>query len=126
MMINKTLLYEWLYSARLQILAFVLGSIAICFATLTPAEHLPSAPGSDKFHHIIGFAGLAFMCAFGPFKRFIAMAFLIILLGGAIEIIQPMVNRNGEWADFYANVIGVLIVLIPRIGFQLSFITEQK
>ena len=34
---------------------------------------------------------------------------LYICLGGVIELIQPYVNRYGEWLDFIANVTGVLI-----------------
>ncbi len=30
-----------------------------------------------------------------------------ILFGGAIELIQPYVGREGEWADFVADVIGI-------------------
>jgi len=126
MIINKAFIYNLLFSSRVQIFAFIVGSIAISLATLTPAEHLPNTPGSDKLHHIIGFGGLALMCAFGPFKRFLYISLLIIFLGGAIEVIQPLVNRNGEWADFYADVVGVFVVLIPRIGYQLAFITGRK
>lgn len=31
-----------------------------------------------------------------------------ILWGGAIELLQPYVNRNGEWLDFAANSLGVV------------------
>jgi len=34
---------------------------------------------------------------------------LIIVFGGAIELIQPYVNRQGEWQDFLADAIGALI-----------------
>jgi len=34
---------------------------------------------------------------------------LYICLGGVIELIQPYVNRYGEWLDFIANTAGVLI-----------------
>ena len=27
--------------------------------------------------------------------------------GGVIEIVQPAVGCNGEWADFYADIMGV-------------------
>ena len=30
-----------------------------------------------------------------------------VTFGGAIEIVQPAVGRNGEWADFYADIMGV-------------------
>jgi hypothetical protein len=30
-----------------------------------------------------------------------------VTFGGAIEIVQPAVGRNVEWADFYADIMGV-------------------
>jgi uncharacterized membrane protein HdeD (DUF308 family) len=31
----------------------------------------------------------------------------MVSLSGIIELIQPYVNRHGEWLDFLANTIGV-------------------
>lgn len=58
------------------------------------------------------------MCAFGSFRRFAYMAIFIIFWGGAIELIQPSVNRYGEWLDFYADAFGALLVLLTRFGFH--------
>jgi len=98
-----------LYS-RWQIPLFILGWIGISLATLLPAEQLPTAPGSDKLHHVIGFAAWTIMIAAGNFKTFSYLCVFIWLWGGAIEIIQPYVNRYGEWADFAGDSLGVLIV----------------
>lgn len=100
-----------LYS-RWQIPLFILGWIGISLATLLPAEQLPSAPGSDKLHHVIGFATWTIMVAAGNFKTFSYLCVFIWLWGGAIELIQPHVNRYGEWADFAGDSLGVLIVFI--------------
>jgi VanZ family protein len=32
-----------------------------------------------------------------------------ILCGGLIELIQPYVNRHGEWLDMLANTSGVIL-----------------
>lgn len=117
MVMDKTLIfrfYRLLSSPAVQTAGFVLGGLIISLATLLPAENLPPAPGSDKLHHIIGFGGWALMCAFGPIKRFTYMALFIIFWGGAIELIQPSVNRYGEWFDFYADALGVAIVFVIR------------
>ena len=37
------------------------------------------------------------------------MALVYIALGGLIETFQPYVNRYGEWLDFIANVLGVML-----------------
>ncbi|ETX10314.1 hypothetical protein MUS1_15475 [Marinomonas ushuaiensis DSM 15871] len=110
--------YRLLCSPAVQTAGFIIGGFIISLATLLPAENLPPAPGSDKLHHIIGFGGWTLICALGPFKRFAYMALFIIFWGGAIELIQPSVNRYGEWLDFYADAFGVLLVLIIRFGFH--------
>lgn len=100
-----------LYS-RWQIPLFFIGWIGISLATLLPAEQLPSAPGSDKLHHVIGFAAWTIMIAAGNYKRFSYLCIFIWLWGGAIEIIQPYVNRYGEWADFAGDSLGVLLIFM--------------
>jgi VanZ family protein len=100
-----------LYS-RWQIPLFFIGWIGISLATLLPAEQLPSAPGSDKLHHVIGFAAWTIMIAAGNFKTFSYLCVFIWFWGGAIEIIQPYVNRYGEWADFAGDSLGVLLIFI--------------
>lgn len=98
-----------------QAVGFVLGAIIISLATLTPADFLPPTPGSDKLHHVIGFGGWALLCAFGPVKRFLCMALFIAFWGGMIELIQPSVNRYGEWLDFYADTLGVVLIVAGRL-----------
>ncbi|MBT3473713.1 MAG: hypothetical protein HOL17_06435 [Gammaproteobacteria bacterium] len=40
----------------------------------------------------------------------------IVLYGEMIELIQPFVNRYGEWMDFFANTAGVATgVLLGRL-----------
>ncbi|TDO98860.1 hypothetical protein DFP79_1273 [Marinomonas balearica] len=95
----------------MQSLGFCLGFLIISFATLLPADELPPVPGGDKLHHIVGFGGWALLSCFGPFRRFLAYAMFMILWGGIIELIQPYVNRYGEWLDFFADGVGVVLVL---------------
>ncbi len=103
--------FNWVFSHHAQFLGFALGAILISVATLTPADHLPPVSGSDKLHHVIGFGGWALMCMFGPSKRFFLFLAIIIAWGGAIELIQPYVNRYGEWLDFYADAFGALLTI---------------
>ena len=109
-----TRMLQFIQSSQCQWLGFALGLVAISIATLTPMTHLPDAPGSDKLHHVIGFGGWALMCVFGPLRRFLWMALFIFIWGGVIELIQPSVNRYGEWLDFYADGLGVLLVVLAR------------
>lgn len=110
----KTDLIHLLASNKIQWAAFLVGWLIISYATLTPMEKLPPVPGSDKLHHVIGFGGWTLMCAFGKTQRFLLMALFIIIWGGAIELIQPSVNRYGEWADFFADTAGVGLIWAVR------------
>ncbi|MBR7889054.1 hypothetical protein J9B83_08835 [Marinomonas sp. A79] len=113
MTLRQTL--AWLLSSTAQTVGFIMGAVIIGWSTLTPAEFLPAAPGGDKLHHVVGFGGWALMCAFGPLKRFLMFALVIVILGGAVEVIQPYVNRYGEWLDFYADAAGVLLAVAARL-----------
>jgi len=45
----------------------------------------------------------------------------IMLYGGMIELVQPFVNRYGEWLDFFANTAGMMIgVLLGRLLRKLD------
>ena len=39
-----------------------------------------------------------------------------LIFGGAIELIQPLVNRAGEWADFWADGIGIGVGVAPGLS----------
>ena len=41
-----------------------------------------------------------------------------------MEIIQPYVNRNGEWGDFLADAIGALLGV--SIGLLLQYIFRER
>ncbi|TYL48318.1 hypothetical protein [Marinomonas sp. IMCC 4694] len=119
---TKQQILSWVISPTAQTVGFVLGGLIIGWSTLTPAEFLPAAPGSDKLHHVVGFGGWALMCAFGPIKRFMFMALAVIVCGGLIELIQPYVNRYGEWFDFYADAAGVLLAVALRLTVGRSVV----
>ncbi len=68
----------------------------------------PSAPGGDKLHHALAYGALALPAALArPRHAWI----LVVYLGwsGAIELIQPYVHRQGEWADLAANATGLAL-----------------
>ena len=87
----------------------ILIALAIIGLSLSPLDRLPDAPGGDKLHHFIAYGALAFPLAFIKARYLKIYLLCFIALGGAIEWIQPYVNRYGEWADFGANFAGVMI-----------------
>lgn len=76
--------------------------------TLTPAPSF-SAPGSDKLHHVLAFAALAFPLPVVRPRLAPWMFFGVVAYGGLIEIIQPYVGRQAEWADLFADAGGALL-----------------
>lgn len=93
--------------------AFTLCTIvAIMVLSLWPLEKLPSMPGTDKSHHLIAYAFLIFPTALRKPNKWILLSLLFISFGGAIELLQPYVNRYGDWLDMAANTAGVACGLI--------------
>jgi len=98
----------------------------ITILSLFPFPVLPEVPGGDKTHHLIAYSVLATPVVLANPRNLLLYLFLLIIYGGLIEIIQPYVNRYGEWLDFLANTIGVIstyiAVLIYRFYKQSDFI----
>ena len=65
-------------------------TLGIIWLSLTPQAELPEVPGSDKTHHIIAYAALAIPTAFAYPRRILVMAAIYILIGGLIELVQPI------------------------------------
>jgi VanZ family protein len=86
--------------------------IVIAMASLWPAEHLPKVPGSDKTHHFISYAALMLPTALRRPKHWLYIGLAFLCFSGAIELIQPYVNRYGEWLDMLANTGGVVCGII--------------
>ena len=93
--------------------------LAITILSLHPLENLPEAPGSDKTHHLIAYAALAFPTTLHKPKRWPIIIIIFALYSGLIELIQPYANRYGEWMDFLANISGLLV------GIMLAFPTNK-
>ncbi|SIS39727.1 VanZ family protein [Neptunomonas antarctica] len=121
-----TTIFSLLKTYWLAITLFVLTVITLL--SLWPADQLPGVPGTDKTHHFIAYAGLMFPVALRQPKYWLLIGLFFLCWSGAIELIQPYVNRYGEWLDMVANASGVvsgalLALLINRI-FTLNISTE--
>ena len=81
---------------------------AITASSLWPVDKLPLVPGSDKLHHGIAYAILMFPVALRKPDKWIFFGLFFIAYSGGIELIQPYVNRYGEWLDLLANTAGVV------------------
>jgi VanZ family protein len=87
------------------------GVVLIVWGELTPhPPDLTSVIAWDKAQHFIAYFGLAAMATLvvGVHRR-LALAILgVILLGGALEILQGYTGRDPDIFDFAANSIGAL------------------
>lgn len=81
--------------------------VSIATLSLWPAANLPQVPGSDKTHHFIAYGALMLPVALMKPKNILYITCGFALFSGAIELIQPYVNRYGEWLDMAANVAGL-------------------
>ncbi|MCU0356920.1 MAG: hypothetical protein MUE95_05020 [Cyclobacteriaceae bacterium] len=94
--------------------------IAITALSLFPLPELPKVPGNDKTHHLLAYATLAFPVSYVKPKHYLWVLFSFLLWSGLIEMIQPYVNRYGEWLDLLANGCGIIIgFLVGRIASRL-------
>ena len=94
--------------------------IAILILSLFPVPEVPDlneVPFIDKWTHMVMYAGLM-VCLWFDWKRnklqpqwgrSLIAWISCTALGGIIELVQPLVNRSGEWMDFYADAAGTLI-----------------
>ena len=104
-----------LRARKIDIYATIAIAFAIGLAALTPVETLPNVSGSDKLYHLISFAILTLPIAIIRPKAMWVILSLSIAYGGAIELLQPLVNRNCEMADFLADAFGAILgVLVTR------------
>ena len=115
---------------RNHILALGLSAVlalGIGYFTLTPN---PGAilTSSDKIDHLFGFAALMLPAALLYRHALYWLLPSAIAFGGAIELIQPYVNRKGEWGDFWADaigaILGVTVGLFLRYVFKKFFVAQ--
>jgi len=94
--------------------------LAITTLSLYPLQHLPPVPGSDKTHHFIAYGLLVLPTALRKPEHWQLISVFFIAWGGAIELVQPYVNRYGEWLDMAANTGGILGGIV--IAYLISYI----
>ncbi len=118
-------LIEVLLRRGLTISALILTVILI--ASLWPADQLPEIIGSDKAHHFISYALLMIPTVLASPKRWAWFGLFFIGVSGGIEIIQPFVNRYGEWLDLLANGLGLAVgVLIAKSLLRAYTVTLNR
>ena len=93
--------------AALATIATLDMALVVGVATLTPLPKMVSVGGSDKLHHVLAFIGLALPVSLLRPRWLPLAVVLLAAYGGAIELIQPLVGRSCELADWLADLAGI-------------------
>jgi VanZ family protein len=82
----------------------------VAWGELTPHPPQVAALLWDKAEHFIAYFGLTLLAslAWGLRRSLVWVLAGMVALGGALEILQSFVGRDGEWGDFLANNLGAL------------------
>lgn len=105
-----------IFAKKIDVYITIIFAFAISVVTLTPVEKLPDISGSDKLYHLLSFAMLTFTIGMVRPNAVWWILILSVAFGGAIELLQPLVNRGCEVADFSADACGALLgILISRV-----------
>jgi VanZ family protein len=92
--------------------AFWCSAIVLTIASLVPVDVLPPQAATiwDKGQHAFGFGWLALLGLLAYRHRPWTMIVALLVYGGVIELLQAATGwRYGEWLDFLADGIGVMI-----------------
>lgn len=104
-------------NAAMQRIARIAFVAAACFSfVMAVSPQSPPSPGdpSDKIMHMLAFATLGALAAYGFYRQPIMRLFLgLTLFGIVIELVQaiPMVQRRGDIADVIADMAAALVSL---------------
>lgn len=102
-------------------IAVIAGILYLSFAPPSTFSGVPSFQNEDKLVHVFLYACLTIILIYDSrnYKKLTTnkLAFVIycifvpIILGGLVEILQPMyfAPRTAEWFDWFSDITGVLV-----------------
>ncbi len=106
-----------------------LGVMTVFVGSLTPLEHVPKVPGSDKAHHFAAYGSLMFWFGQIYLRRRFSVAVALVAMGVLIEVLQPRIsNRFFEFEDVIANNLGVglgFLVLLSPLRSSLAWLDAR-
>jgi len=106
----------------------IIITLCILYLSFAPPSSfvgVPSFPNEDKLIHLFLYFVLTFILIY-DFRKytktfkinslsfFMICVFFPILLGGAVEILQPIyfAPRTAEWSDWFSDVAGTILGLL--------------
>lgn len=102
--------HQQTFSALRRLLFWLLLLLTL-WLSLIPGDQVPSQLHFwDKAQHALGFAGLTFLGLQAYPGRIRQLMFGLMLLGAGIECAQALTGwRQGDWADWVADCVGLLM-----------------
>lgn len=110
---------------RKYLLTIIISVVIIVLSTIPIPENPPlgDVPLIDKWVHMVMYGGLALIVwvdhvvrGKNPFTRKARILTMLyaLALGGAMELVQAYLTtcRSGDWIDFEADAVGVLIAML--------------
>jgi VanZ family protein len=101
---------------RFLLAAALTALIATGVLTLMPLSAMPGGPAFQKVYHVLAFGAIAFAATLAFPRRVIWIIVLTSLYGGAIEVIQPYLGRNGNLEDWVADTVGAIAGGLAALG----------
>ena len=108
---------------RLAAIATLFLAVVILFMALAPPSAQISGGINDKVLHFTAFATLVLPCAIFLARHLAWIVPLTFAFGGAIELVQPGFGREASWADFHADVLGVMFGVL--LGLVLRSLVKR-
>lgn len=116
----------WLYSRQASVVMLVVVLLAIVGLSLSPRPErvLGRLSAFDKLGHLVAYIALGFFAcrAMGRPRLFHIVLTVAsgAVLGGLIEVVQPLVGRNREFVDFVVDLGGA------AVGAVIAFLTLRR
>lgn len=89
--------------------ALILATILCVSLSPLPELPLPTLLMWDKIQHLIAYAILALPVALAAPRRWPLWILGFLAVSAGVELVQPQVNRYGEWKDLVANGMGLTL-----------------
>jgi VanZ family protein len=106
--------------------AITLTAIACASLSPLPELPLPSLLLWDKIQHVVAYAVLALPVALAAPRRWPLWIVGFLMISAGIELIQPMLNRYGEWKDLVANSAGLVAGSATGIALRLTLLPRRS
>lgn len=129
---------EYLSAYKISVFCLILIWI-LCLMPVPEVPQLEDVPFIDKWTHLVMYGGTCSMIwlefllkhrTHRPWKRLWIWALLApILMSGLLELLQEYATnglRSGDWLDFLANTVGVLLGACFGYGVLARYIPLRK